>query len=80
MASSKHIRRQLIHLRDNVSFKANVEIWIILIEQQLEFIIAEFVSWLKLAVVLSPLLHCVIGQMDETVTQIVNAVLAARCS
>ena len=46
----------------------------------MEFIIGKFISWLKLSILFGPLLDCVICEMHQFITEIIDGVFSARCS
>lgn len=67
MAGSEDVRRQLVHLRLDVSFEADVQVWVLLVKEHLELIEAQLVAGLELAVVLGKLLHGIVCQVHELV-------------
>lgn len=77
---SKDISGQFVHLGFQIAFKANIEVRIRLVEVHLELIVGKLVTRLVLAVVFGPLLHCIVGQVDQLVLEAAEYVLAARCT
>lgn len=49
-----------------------LDIWLLLVDQLLEPLIAELVSVFKLAIVLRELLNSIVGEMDELVVDVLQ--------
>ena len=72
MAGPKDIGCHFIHLGQNIPFEANIQIWVVLIDDGLKLIVRQLVARLELTVILSFFLDSIICQMDQSVAQIID--------
>jgi hypothetical protein len=64
-------------LWEDISFKADAEIGIVLVQEHLELVVRQLIPRLELPVVLCFLLDCIVSEVNQAVREVVDGELSA---